>query len=105
MAEFSHTEPRTGSLTLSGELTLEYAAEAKGVLLAALARLPSLELNLLNVSRIDTAGVQLLLLLQREASQVDKSITCLGYSLAVEEVLRLLDLLHLFGLPGAVVWS
>ena len=92
-------------LALSGDFTLANAAAIKSVLLDALEQTPRLDVDLLNVTKLDTAGVQLLLLLQREAVSRGASLSWIGYSLAVEEVLDLLDLAHVLGRPSAVVWS
>jgi anti-sigma B factor antagonist len=105
MSEFAYIEPRPGVLTLSGELTVECARELQTVLLATLAKTAKLEVDLLNVTKLDTAGVQLLLVTAREARASGKQLVWLGYSLAVEEVLELLDLSDLLGRPAAVVWS
>lgn len=105
MRDFSYSEPRPGCLCLLGELTLGGAVELKDVLLRALESSAELELDLLNVTRVDTAGVQLLLMLQRGAEAADKRLVLLGYSLAVEEALDLLDLTHHFARPAAVVWG
>ena len=105
MGDFAHHEPRPGILALSGELTVATAAPIKEILFRLLATYPKLEVDLLNVTRLDSAGVQLLLLAHREANQHGKSLTWLGYSLAVEEVLELLDLTSVLGQPAAVVWS
>jgi anti-sigma B factor antagonist len=105
MGDFSHHVPKPGVLALSGDFTLANAAVIKDVLIGALAQGPRLEVDLLNVTKLDTAGVQLLLLLRQEATERDVSLSWLGYSLAVEEVLDLLDLAHLLGRPSAVVWS
>ena len=105
MSEFNHHAPKPGVLALSGDFTLPYAGTIKHVLLAALGQGDRLEVDLLNVTKLDTAGVQLLVLLQAEAKARGVSLRWLGYSLAVEEVLELLDLGHLLGRPSAVVWS
>jgi anti-sigma B factor antagonist len=105
MSEFSLCEPRPGVLALSGELTISTAVELKPLLIAALRQQTRLEVDLLNVTRLDTAGVQLLLLLHREATRTGTCLSWLGYSLAVEEVLELLDLAYLLGSPSAVVWT
>jgi len=105
MSDFEHYEPRPGILALSGEMTVTTAAEIKELLLRTLAVHPKLEIDLLNVTRLDTAGVQLLLLLQREAQRQGKQLGWLGFSLAVEEVMELLDLSDVLGQPAAVVWS
>ena len=105
MSDFEHYEPRPGVLSLSGEMTVATAAEIKDILLRALASHPKREIDLLNVTRLDTAGVQLLLLLQREALRHGKQLGWLGFSLAVDEVMELLDLADVLAHPAAVVWS
>jgi anti-sigma B factor antagonist len=105
MSTFEHSAPKPGILAISGEMTVANASELRSVLLEALALHDKLEVDLLNVSRFDTAGVQLLVVLQREARAQSKQLSWLGYSLAVEEVLELLDLSELLGSPRAVVWS
>ena len=105
MSDFSHHVPKPGVLALSGEVTMANATAIKDVLLGALASGPHLEVDLLNVTKLDTAGVQLLLLLQREAAERGVTLGFLGFSLSVEEVLDLLDLGHVLGSPRAVVWS
>lgn len=105
MPEFSHHEPRPGILALSGELTLRDASELKSLLSRFVQESSSPELDLLNVTHMDTAGVQLLLFAHGEATRAGKSLKWLGFSLAVEELLDLLNLSDLLGRPAAVVWS
>lgn len=105
MPAFTQFEPRPGVLALSGELCWQDASELKELLLGALSQHDKLELDLLNVTRLDTAGVQLLLMLHAEAQRSDKSLVWLGYSLAVEEVLELLGLADALGQPQLVIWS
>lgn len=99
------SEPRPGVLALSGELTFPNATALRDALLGALSKSDRLEVDLLNVTKLDTAGVQLLILVHREAARLGRPLVWLGYSLAVEEVFDLLDLRHLLGQPSAVVWS
>lgn len=105
MADFSHHEPRPGILSLSGELTLRDAHELKLLLERFVEASDTPELDLLNVTHMDTAGVQLLLFAHGEATRAGKSLKWLGFSLAVEELLELLNLSDLLGRPAAVVWS
>jgi anti-anti-sigma factor len=86
----------TGPLVLDGELTVQSAAEHKTLLLAALEATDALDLDLSGVSELDTAGLQLLLLLKREAGTFGKTVTLSEPSQAVLEVLALARLdLHL----------
>lgn len=74
-------------LTLAGSMTIYEAAAQKGELLAALARAPALELDLGAVDEADTAGLQLLLLLRREAAAGGKPVRVVALSPTLLEVL------------------
>ena len=87
----------THRLPLEGELTIYTAAELKGRLLEALAAPEPLEIDLSQVSEIDTAGLQLLMLAKREASTRGTSLTLTGHSHAVIECLDLCNLTAVFG--------
>jgi anti-sigma B factor antagonist len=85
------------TLAIEGELTIYSAAEQKPRLLAFLASADELEINLAEVSEIDTAGLQLLILLKREAAQAGKSLSFVMHSNAVLETLDLVNLIGAFG--------
>jgi len=104
-AMFNCLEPRNGVLTLYGELTLRHAKQVHECLFGALQRTKALEVDLLNVTHLDGAGLQLLVVLHREALASGKSLRWLGFSLPVQEALELLQLSELLGTPGAVLWS
>ena len=74
---------------LDGELTVQTAAEHKTRLLAGLIADGGMDLDLSGVTELDTAGLQLLLLLGREAAQLGTSLRLLNPSEPVLEVLRL----------------
>lgn len=76
-------------LRIDGDLTVQCAADYKGVLLSALEAGSAIELDLSGVIELDTAGLQLLLLLKREAQLLDKPWRLLHPSEAVQEVLAL----------------
>lgn len=105
MNEFSYYEPRPSVLALSGELTIACAHELKALLVRFVADSKDPEIDLLNVTMIDSAGLQLLLLARREAASAGKLLKWLGFSLPVEELLDLLNLAEQLGRPAAVVWS
>jgi len=105
MGDFTLDEPRPGVLCVSGELTFGSAHALHAALRDALQRHPDLEVDLLNVTKLDTAGLQLLIGLQQEAQARGKSLRWRGFSLAVAEVIELLDLAEVLGRPGVVVWS
>ncbi|TJZ79006.1 STAS domain-containing protein [Chitiniphilus eburneus] len=92
-------ENEAGAFRLHGELTVMHAAALKDELLAALAHADTLALDLGEVEDIDTAGVQLLLLLKREAARLGRSVSYGGHSGAVLAALELLDLTGALGDP------
>lgn len=96
-AEAPDSSAAAHRLPLEGELTIYTAAELKGRLLEALAAPEPLEIDLSQVSEIDTAGLQLLMLAKREAAARGTSLTLTGHSHAVIECLDLCNLTAAFG--------
>ena len=86
-------------LALLEEMTIYQAQAQKAQLLAALAATEALDLDLAAVPEIDTAGLQLLLLLKREALQQGKQLTISGHSPAVRQTLEFCRLVGVFGDP------
>lgn len=71
-------------------MTIYRAAELKEVVLVALAAAASLDIELRQVEEIDTSGVQLLLLAQREAARQAKPLRLVGHSAAVRDSFAML---------------
>ena len=88
-------------IVLEGELTIYRAAELKPLLLAALPGTGPIEIDLAEVSEVDTAGLQLLMLLRREAQALGRALHLRGPSLAMVEAFELLDLAAWFGEDSA----
>jgi len=89
-------------LALDGELTIYRAAELRDLLTGALAGLgegAALELNLAEVSELDSAGVQLLMAARKTALASQRELRLVGHSPAVLEVFETLDLAAHFGDP------
>jgi anti-sigma B factor antagonist len=86
-------------LRLNGELTIYRAAEMKPALLEALDRAARLDIDLSDVTEIDTSGVQLLMAAKRRAQALKRELRFIGHSPAVLEVFELLDLAAYFGDP------
>jgi anti-sigma B factor antagonist len=74
---------------IAAEMTIYDAAEMKPQLMKQLERAAELEVDLSGVSEFDSAGLQLLILLKREATRHGKVLRLLAHSLAVLEVLTL----------------
>jgi anti-sigma B factor antagonist len=87
-------------MRFDGELTIYRAAELKPLLLALPAGDAPIQIDLAQVSEIDTAGVQLLLLSRREAESLSRPWQICAASSAVGEALGLLGLRHLVAANG-----
>ncbi len=86
-------------LSLTEDLTIYHALEQKRILLDALAATHELELDLLQVSEIDTAGLQLLILLKKEAHRAGKEVAIVAHSQAVRSVIDFCNLAAELGDP------
>jgi len=87
------TEPGHGArLAFSDELTIYGAATLQPRLQEVLSGGQDIELDLSAVSEIDCAGVQLLLLLERECQALNRGMRITAHSAATEEVFTLLNL-------------
>ncbi len=91
--------PSSQLLALTEDLTIYHALEQKNALLAALANTDELELDLLHVSEIDTAGLQLLVLLKKEAQRSGKTISIVAHSQSVRAVIDFCNLAAELGDP------
>ena len=84
---------------VAGEFNIYSAAQLKDELLGLLANHPQLEIDLGAVDDFDSSGVQILLLLKREAQRQKRSLAFIQHSPAVREVLDLLNLVAELGDP------
>ena len=80
---------------IDGELTIYRAAELASAMKAALADVPgggAFELDLSDVTEMDSAGVQLLLSARRSTQESGRTLRVAGSSPAVAEVFQTLQL-------------
>lgn len=91
--------PGGAALSIKGELTIYQALELKQLLLTALAGTAVLEVDLSGVTDIDTAGVQLLILVKKTAQAQQRELHLVAHSPAVTDVFELLNLVAYFGDP------
>jgi anti-anti-sigma factor len=87
---------KPGCLDIEGEMTIYRAAELKPAIFNALGATQQLDIRLAEVSEMDTSGVQLLILAQREAEAAGKRVRLLAPSEAVREVFELYRLADRF---------
>lgn len=86
-------------MILEGDISIYNAATLKDSLLAAVKRTADLELDLSQVAEFDSAGLQVLYLAKREASQMNHNLRIIAHSEAVRELLELYNLAAYFGDP------
>ena len=86
-------------LVITEEMTIYHALEQKQLLLDALAASSELELNLSQVAEMDTAGLQLLVLLKKEAQRAGKQVRIVAHSQAVSSVIDFCNMAAEFGDP------
>jgi len=91
--------PSRQLLSLTEDLPIYHALEQKNALLAALAGTDDLELDLMHVGEIDTAGLQLLILLKKEAQRAGKTISIVAHSQSVRAVIDFCKLAAELGDP------
>lgn len=78
-------------------MTIYQAAQDKARLLDALGNVEELEIDLSAVTEMDTAGIQLLLLVKREAAAANKVMRLTAHSEAALDVIDLYNLSGYFG--------
>jgi len=90
---------RTGSahFAIEGELTIYRATELRDTILPRINNAGVIEIDLSQVTEIDSAGLQLLVAAKLEALIRDKQLHFVGHSKPVLEVLDLCDLGGFFG--------
>jgi len=86
-------------LVIIDDLTIYHALDLKEQLLAALAQTGELELNLAQVQAMDSAGLQLLVMLKKEAQRNGKYVRIVAHSQAVSEVIEFCNMAAEFGDP------
>jgi anti-anti-sigma factor len=79
-------------LSLAGEMTVESALQLKNRLVDAIERTAELTVRLSDVTAIDSAGIQLLLMARQHACQAGK---CLRFEAPSQAVLDLVSLYNL----------
>ena len=89
----------TPPLSLTEDLTIYHALEQKHRLLDALSSADELELDLMQVGEIDTAVLQLLILLKKEAQRTGKHLSIVAHSQSVRAVIDFCNLAAELGDP------
>lgn len=90
------------SLNIEGDMTIYRAANLSEDIAQALDSGRDVEIDLSRVSEIDGAGLQLMLAAKRESKERGSSLSFVGHSPVVREVLDLCDLGEYFGDPVVI---
>ena len=85
---------QSARVTLSGELTIYSVAQIKSALAEAMGKASEIEVDLARVTEVDTAGLQLMLIVKRHPGCNVRFVN------HPPEVLRLIDLANLGGALG-----
>lgn len=86
-------------VVLQGDVTIYHAEEHKAQLLAALASSDEIEVDLREVTALDSAGMQVLMAAKAEAQKRSKKMSLVDHSKPVIEVFELLNVSGFFGDP------
>lgn len=86
-------------MTVEDEMTIYNASELQAKIFPLLSDPRELEIDLENVSEIDSAGVQLLMLARKDRAERGQVLTLTKHSSAVFDVFELMDLLAYFKDP------
>ncbi|MBC3348784.1 MULTISPECIES: lipid asymmetry maintenance protein MlaB [Pseudomonas] len=86
------TQDDTAQVQIDGELTIYTAADLAAQWLPRLGATPRMALDLSQITEMDGAGLQLLLMVQREAPKAGTRLEITGQSKAVTETLALCNL-------------
>jgi anti-sigma B factor antagonist len=85
------------------DMTIYNAAAQKQMLLDTLAGCDELDIDLSQVSEMDTAGFQILLLTKRTAVKANKTVRLSAHSKAVTDLLDLYNMVNYFGDPMVIM--
>lgn len=97
--DIKHQDESTTQLVIQNEMTIYTVLEQRDTLLPYLEENKELQLDLADVTEIDSAGMQLLIMLKQQAIRINNQFSLVHHSQAVVEVLELLNLASFFGDP------
>lgn len=92
-------EMKPDCFVLRGELTIYHAESLRAQLLSRLESGAELEVDLHDVTEVDSAGIQVLMAAKKEAQKRGQDMRLVGHSRPVLELFELLNLSAFFGDP------
>jgi anti-anti-sigma factor len=103
MANRTTKNQHSNRVVIDGELSIYTVLDLKDKLLKGLSAGDKLELDLSGVGEIDGAGLQLLVMIKKEAAALGKTLNFTGHSPVVLDLLDLSGLVGFFGDPLLIV--
>jgi anti-anti-sigma factor len=91
-----------GQLAIDGEMNIYSAGDSKIALIEALGKYRELEIDLAAVTHIDTTGIQLLVLLKREAAKAGNLLRLTNHSPVTLAAFDTFNLTAHFGDPVVI---
>ena len=87
------------TLEIQGDMTIYEALEVQEMFSNSLSEHDAINVNLSNVSEIDSSGLQLMVALRKDAIKENKIVSYQSHSQAVIDFLDLFDMTSYFGDP------
>ncbi len=84
-------------ITIFGELTINYIREFYDEVLEAIKNYVVIEMDLFNVTEVDSSGLQLMMLIKRKMNEKSKNLSFINHSEPVLNLLELSNLASFFG--------
>lgn len=91
-----------GSVTIDGEMNIYNAVDLKESLVGGLRKYEELEINLAAVTHIDTTGIQLLILMKREAGKLGRILRLTNHSSVMLQAFDTYHITAFFGDPVVI---
>ena len=93
------------TIYLEGEITIYQVAELKQQIFAVINDTQELEINLAQVTEIDSAGIQLLMFIKKQRLIFGKPLALTEHSKVVLDLFELMDLVTYFNDPVVLIDS
>lgn len=91
--------PLPARIAINQNMTIYHARAQKADLLQGLTQSDAIELDLSHVAEIDTAGIQLLMLVKRECQAQGKTLNIVAHSPSVHDLIDFFNIGSFFGDP------
>ncbi|NJD06675.1 MAG: STAS domain-containing protein [Methylococcaceae bacterium] len=93
---------KKGSIVIDGDMNIYNAVDLKESFVGALRTYEELEVNLAAVTQIDTTGIQLLVLLKREAGKLGRVLRLTNHSSVTLQAFDTYHITAFFGDPVVI---